>query len=195
MNGIERITQRMEDDAQREIDEILSAAQAQAAEITQSCQAQAEREAREIVDRGRRNADEREQRLASVAQLEARKMELAAKQEMLDRAFAQALEELCNLPEGEYVSLLANLAVKASSNGREAVILSKKDRTRYGKQVVTQANERLKDGHLTLSEQTRNIKGGLILADGDVEVNCTFETLVRLQRGTLEREVAKVLFG
>ena len=195
MNGIERITQRMEDDAQREIDEILSAAQAQAAEITQSCQAQAEREAREIVDRGRRNADGREQRLASVAQLEARKMELAAKQEMLDRAFDQALEELCNLPEGEYVSLLANLAVKASSNGREAVILSKKDRTRYGKQVVTQANERLKDGHLTLSEQTRNIKGGLILADGDVEVNCTFETLVRLQRGTLEREVAKVLFG
>lgn len=195
MNGIERITQRMEDDAQREIDEILSAAQAQAAEITQSCQAQAEREAREIVDRGRRNADEREQRLASVAQLEARKMELAAKQEMLDQAFAQALEQLVNLPEGEYVSLLANLAVKASSNGREAVILSKKDRTRYGKQVVTQANERLKDGHLTLSEQTRNIKGGLILADGDVEVNCTFETLVRLQRGTLEREVAKVLFG
>ena len=195
MNGIERITQRMEDDAQREIDEILNAAQAQAAEITQSCQAQAEREAREIVDRGRRNADEREQRLASVAQLEARKMELAAKQEMLDRAFDQALEELCNLPEKEYVSLLAALAVKASSTGREAVILSKKDRTRYGKQVVTQANERLKDGRLTLSEQTRNIKGGLILADGDVEVNCTFETLVRLQRGTLEREVAGVLFG
>ena len=195
MNGIERITQRMEDDAQREIDEILSAAQAKAAEITQSCQAQAARESQEIVDRGRRNADERVERLASVAQLEARKMELAAKQEMLDQAFAQALEQLVNLPEGEYVSLLANLAVKASSNGREAVILSKKDRTRYGKQVVTQANERLKDGHLTLSEQTRNIKGGLILADGDVEVNCTFETLVRLQRGTLEREVAKVLFG
>ena len=194
MNGIEKITQRMADDAQREIDEIQAAAQAQADEITKNFQAQAEKEAREIVERGRRNADEREQRLASVAQLEARKMELAAKQEMLDQAFGQALEQLSNLPEGEYVDLLASLAVKASTTGREAVILSKKDRTRYGKQVVTQANERLKDGHLTLSEQTRNIKGGLILADGDVEVNCTFETLVRLQRSTLEREVAGVLF-
>lgn len=195
MNGIDRITGRIDQDAQKEIDEITAQARAQADEITRSFQAQAARESQEIVDRGRRNADERVERLASVAQLEARKMELAAKQEMLDQAFAQALEQLVNLPEGEYVSLLANLAVKASSNGREAVILSKKDRTRYGKQVVTQANERLKDGHLTLSEQTRNIKGGLILADGDVEVNCTFETLVRLQRGTLEREVAKVLFG
>ncbi len=195
MNGIDRITGRIDQDAQKEIDEITAQAASQADEITRSYQAQAQREAQEIVDRGRRNADERVERLASVAQLEARKMVLAAKQEMLDQAFSQALEQLVNLPEGEYVSLLANLAVKASSTGREAVILSKKDRTRYGKQVVTQANERLKDGHLTLSEQTRNIKGGLILADGDVEVNCTFETLVRLQRSTLEREVAKVLFG
>lgn len=195
MNGIDRITGRIDQDAQKEIDEITAQARSQADEITRSFQAQAQRESQEIVDRGRRNADERMERLASVAQLEARKMELAAKQEMLAKAFDQALAELTNLPEADYVSLLANLAVKASSTGREAVILSKKDRTRYGKQVVTQANERLKDGHLTLSEQTRNIKGGLILADGDVEVNCTFETLVRLQRGTLEREVAKVLFG
>ena len=47
---------------------------------------------------------------------------------------------------------------------------------------------------MTLSEQTRPIQGGLILSDGDVEVNCSFETLVRLIRGETDREVAKVLF-
>ena len=46
----------------------------------------------------------------------------------------------------------------------------------------------------TLSEETRNIKGGFIMVDGDVEINCTFETLVRLQREKLEKEVAQVLF-
>ena len=35
---------------------------------------------------------------------------------------------------------------------------------------------------------------GFIMADDDVEVNCTFETLVRLQREQLERDVANVLF-
>ena len=156
--------------------------------------AQAKRESEEILSRGKRNADERVERLASVAQLDARKLELAAKQEMLSKAYDLALEQLVNLPDKEYVDLLADLAVKASSTGKEAVIFSQKDRTRYGKQVVTQANERLKDGHLTMSEQTRPIQGGLILSDGDVEVNCTFETLVRLQRGEMDREVAKVLF-
>lgn len=32
------------------------------------------------------------------------------------------------------------------------------------------------------------------MVDGDIEVNCAFETLVRLQREKLEKEVAGVLF-
>lgn len=110
---------------------------------------------------------------------------------MRERAFAAALKQLSELPDEEYVGLLAGLAAKASSTGREEVILSQKDRARYGKQVVTQANERLGDGHLTLSVQTRPIRGGLILSDGDVEVNCTFETLVRLLRGEMDRTVVE----
>ena len=194
MDGIEKITGRIAADGAQEAQAILNEAKAQAEAIAARYEAQAQRESEEILSRGRRNADERVERLASVAQLDARKLELAAKQEMLSKAYDLALEKLVNLPDKEYVSLLADLAVKASVTGKEAVIFSQKDRTRYGKQVVTQANERLKDGHLTMSEQSRPIQGGLILSDGDVEVNCTFETLVRLQRGEMDREVAKVLF-
>ena len=194
MDGIEKITGRIAEDAGREIGEINAEARRQADEIMARYEAQAQRESEEILSRGRRNADERVERLASVAQLDARKLELAAKQEMLSKAYDLALEQLVKLPDKEYVDLLADLAVKASSTGREAVIFSQKDRARYGKAVVTQANEKLGDGRLTMSEQTRPIKGGLILSDGDVEVNCTFETLVRLQRGEMDREVAKVLF-
>ena len=194
MNGIDKITGRISEDAQREIDAIQAQAAQQAGDITARYQAQAQRESGEIVERGRRNADERVERLASVAQLEARKLELAAKQEMIAKAFDLAMEQLLDLPESEYVALLASLAAKASVTGKETVILSQKDRTRYGKQVVTQANEKLGGAHLTLSEQGRPIKGGRMLADGDVEVNCTFETLVRLQKGALEQQVAQVLF-
>ena len=194
MDGIEKIIDRISSDAQREIDDVLAAAQAEAAEITAKYQAQAKAEADDILARGEKAAAERGERLASVAQLDARKLELSAKQEMLARAYDRALEKLTGLPDGAYTDLLAQLAVEASSTGREAVILSPKDRARYGKAAVTRANEKLGDGHLTLSEQTRPIQGGLILSDGDVEVNCSFETLVRLIRGETDREVAKVLF-
>ncbi|HJB70883.1 V-type ATP synthase subunit E family protein [Flavonifractor sp. An10] len=194
MDGIEKITGRIAADASQEIAAIQAEARRQADEIAGRYEAQARREREDILARGRRAADERVERLASVAQLDARKLELSAKQEMLARAYDRALEKLTGLPDGAYTDLLAQLAVEASSTGREAVILSPKDRARYGKAAVTRANEKLGDGHLTLSEQTRPIQGGLILSDGDVEVNCSFETLVRLIRGETDREVAKVLF-
>lgn len=70
-------------------------------------------------------------------------MSLAAKQEVLDEAFRQALEEMCSLPEEQYIQLLARLAVQASSTGREQLIFSPKDRTRIGKAVVMAANDAL----------------------------------------------------
>ncbi len=63
-----------------------------------------------------------------------------------------------------------------------------------GKVVNSAAAQITGTGLLTLSQETRNIRGGFILVDGDVEINCAFETLVRLQRETLEREVARALF-
>ena len=194
MDGIEKITGRIAADTEQEIAELRAAAQRQADEIAGRYEAQAQRESADILARGRRSADERMERLASVAQLDARKLELSAKQEMLSKAYDRALERLTGLPDDQSVALLAQLAAEASSTGREEAIFSAKDRARYGKAAVTQANERLGDGHLTLSTQTRPIRGGLILSDGDVEVNCAFETLVRLLRGEMDREVVRVLF-
>ena len=154
MDGIEKITGRIAEDVGREIDELTAEARRQADEIAARYDAQAKRECEDILARGRRNADERVERLTSVAQLECRKLELAAKQEMLSRAYDKALEQLLNLPEQEYTALLADLAVKAAVTGREAVILSQKDRTRYGKQVVTAAN----DGAIAAQQAFHQIK-------------------------------------
>jgi V/A-type H+-transporting ATPase subunit E len=195
MQGIENITSRIQADAQAEADKVLADAKNQAGEIAARYEAQAQKEAQDILARGEKNAAERTERLASVAQMEAKKLTLAAKQEMLDKAFDLALDRLVSLPDQEYVDLLASLAAKASTSGREQLIFSQKDRTRVGKQVVAAANDKLAGkGALTLSEQTRPMRGGFILSDGDVEVNCAFETLVRLQRGEISGEVAKALF-
>jgi len=196
MNGIEKIIDRISGDAQREIDDVLAKARAEAEEITAQYQAQAKAEADDILARGERAAVERGQRLASVAQLECRKGVLAAKQEVIEEAFQLAMQKLTQLPQEEYVALLADLAVQAAAKGNEKLIFSVADRARVGKAVVVAANQKLGDrGQLTLSQETRPMQGGFILSDGRVEVNCTFETLVRLQRGTLSTQVADVLFG
>lgn len=195
MDGIEKIIDRISGDAQREVDDVLAQARAEADKILSQYQAQAKAEADDILARGQKAAVERGERLASVAQLECRKDVLRAKQEVIEEAFQLAMDKLTQLPQEAYVSLLADLAVEASSKGNEKLIFSVADRARVGKAVVVAANEKLGDkGQLTLAQETRPMQGGFILSDGAVEVNCTFETLVRLQRGTLSTQVADVLF-
>ena len=205
MNGIEKITGQIDADVQKEIDAALDQARAQAQEIEDRYASQAQTQAEAIRRKGEQDAALRQERLVDVAKLEARKTILAAKQELVGQAFDLALKKLLELPDQEYISLLAKLAVSASRTGREQVIFSQKDRSRYGKQAVTMANDMLAkkagpraaqtDGMLTLAEESRPMAGGLILRDGKVETNCSFEVLIHLQRDALSAEVARALFA
>ena len=226
MEGIEKITARIAQDAQAEISRLTAETEEKVQAVLTNAAAQAQQEANEIVEKGRMAASERLERLNSASQMERRKLELAARQEVLGEAFALALEKLCTLPEQEYIALLTRLALEASSSGKEQLIFSQKDRAAVGKQVVMAVNDALvkerapslpeevtrskvgafvdKLVHnttaavtgtgLTLSEETRDLKGGFIMVDGDVEINCAFETLVRLQREQMEKKVADALF-
>lgn len=193
MNGIEKITQLIESDAQAEIDRILGDARAEAARIAAQYQGQADAEAAELAAKNEKAAAEREERLVSVAQMEARKVTLGAKQEMVEKAYIRALEKLCAMPDEQYVAVLADLLVQASSSGHEEVVFSKEDRERVGKAAVEKANA-ASGKKLGLSAESQPIKGGFILKDKNVEVNCTFETLVRLQKAETAGAVVKKLF-
>ena len=227
MDGMEKITARIQEDADREIAAMNAQTDGQIAALQAQAQAQAEQERQTILARGQRAAAERLERLKSAAQMERRKLELAAKQEVLSEAFDQALERLCTLPDEEYIQLLTALVLRAVATGREQLIFSQKDRSRIGKAVVVAANEMLAraaapklpeeltdspagalldrvvtgasalltgSAMLTLAEETRPMEGGFVLCDGKVEVNCTFDTLIRLRRDELAGQVAKVLF-
>lgn len=197
MEGMDKITARIIADAEREIAEIQRENDEKIEALTAEAQSAAEQESLELLTRGRRAAEERRERLSSSAAVECHKLELAAKQELLEETFAAAVEQLCSLPQEEYLALIASLAAEAAEGG-EQMILSPRDAEQYGTEVIAMANTALraagKRGELTLSAETRPIPGGFILSSGDVELNCAFDTLVRLRREKLEKEVAKILF-
>lgn len=193
MNGIERITARIEADGQAEIDRILTEARAGAAQITARYREAAETVRAELAAKNEKAAAQRKERLINAAQMEGRKLQLAAKQTVVERAYDRALEKLQNMPEGQYVRLLAALLQEASASGGGEVIFSPQDRETAGKKAVEKANAA--DGSLRIADETRPISRGFILREGQTEVNCTFETLVRLQKEEAAGAVAKKLFG
>ena len=195
MKGIERITDRIGADVQAEIDGVMGKAQAKADEIRQGYEAQAAKARTEAENRSRKAAEDREARLVDAAEMDRRKLLLSAKQEMVGKAFDLALEKLCAMEDAQYAAVTAKMLAEAAPSGGRGTVYFPDGKAAVGAEAVKQANAILGEkGRLTLAPETRPIQGGFLLVDGSVEVNGTFETLVRFQKGTMASEVAKILF-
>ena len=194
MNGIDTIIQRLNIDAKAETDALLEKARQEAAAVAARYQAQADKEAADLAARNERLAAEREERLISAAQMEARKTVLAAKQAVMEETYAKALEKLRNLSETRYVEVLTELLLQAAPHGVGEVLFSAQDRETVGRAAVDAANAQ-NGGQLTLSDETAGIPGGFILRNGSIEVNCAYDTLIRLQKTETAGQVARQLFG
>lgn len=198
MKGIEKITERILADARAECDGIRAQSDERVAAIREENAKKADERYWSLVREGVRDTEDRVARLSRTATLEAKKSVLSMKQDAVSRAFDLAKEKIRSLPEADYVAFLANQAAAAAITGQEELIFSEDDRARVGAKCAKAANELLaekgKDGLLTVSDTTRPMSGGLILKQGDIEVNCTVDTILELSRGELAARVAEVLF-
>ncbi|MBO5975869.1 MAG: hypothetical protein J6P94_01655 [Oscillospiraceae bacterium] len=199
MNGIEKITARLIRDAQVEVDAINAETDAQCAAIMAEYEAKAAEAYEKRIAKGEADCAVRSERMAAAADMEQRKALLAFKQEMVGEAFEKAAEALASLPREKYIEFFASMAAKAAISGKEMLLFSEKDRADTGAEIVAAANALLagmgKTAELSLADETPELSGGFIMRSGNIEVNCTAETLVLLTRASLSSQVAEILFS
>lgn len=193
MNGMEKITARMKEDAARSLSELNAQTEQELRRIREESAARAEKERETAGGHAHLAAQERYERLCSAAEMETRKLTLSAKQEVLAETYDRALEILCSMPREEYLSLLVRLLKAAGGKGDEKIALSAKDRDEMGETLVERANKEL-NAHYTLAGEAADIRAGLVLISEECDVNCSFETLLALSREKTERGAAKLLF-
>ena len=193
MNGMEKITARMKEDAARSLSELNAQTERELRRIREESAVRAEKERETADERAHLAAQERYERLCSAAEMETRKLTLSAKQEVLAETYDRALEILCPMPREEYLSLLVHLLKAAGGKGDEKIALSAKDRDEMGETLVERANKEL-NAHYTLAGEAADIRAGLVLISEECDVNCSFETLLALSREKTERGAAKLLF-
>lgn len=198
MKGTEKIIAHIEAEAKTEAQTVLAKAAEEAEQIRASYFNAALAEHKKLVEAGKAECEDLVARQKRMAEMEARKSVLALKQEMVSSVFDAARKELAELPEEKYVAFLARMAAEASSNGMEELVLNARDKAGCGKAVCKAANALLSakglPGKLSLSEDTADIAGGLVLRHGGIEVNCGVDTLIEQQRGSLSATVAAELF-
>ena len=192
MKGTEKIIAHIEADAQAQADAVLGEARQRCEAIKARFDEKAARLYSDRIREGVKACQDQEDSALRISRMEARKSVLSVKQEMVEKSFDLAVQQIVALPDEKYTAFLANLVKKAGPAGDEEVILNAADRARVGEALLKAVNA---DGaKMKLSDETRDIKGGLILRRGSIETNCSVELLVELCRGELSAKLADVLF-
>lgn len=198
MKGTEKIIAHIRADGDAEAKKIIDAASKQAEEKRAESFKAALSEYEKLMQAGNAECEDILSGSRRIAEMEAKKSVLSVKQEMISAAFDAAREEIVNMPRDKYTQFLARMAAEAAVSGMEEIVLNARDKAEVGKSVCKAANELLSakgtPGKLTVSEDTADISGGVIVRFGGIETNCSIDALIRQRRSGLSTEVAAALF-
>lgn len=199
MGKAEKLKQKILRDAEAEARKLLEEGEAEAGSIRGEAKAEADEIASGYRARAKADAEEHIRRQTSLRELEARKAILAEKGRLIEGVFEKVLEGVREKDRAGGYRFTRDLLMKAIETGSEEIIVAPDDRKAIKGSFIDSLNAELvkagKKGEITLSDETRNIRGGFILRRGRVEINSRFDTLLTMLRDDVETEVAGILFG
>jgi len=199
MSNLENLSSKIKEDANIKAEAILKEAEDNGKLIVENKIKKAEQLKVKMLEKSKIEAITVKQRIISNAQLAVRNENIVAKQKMIDKVFAQALEKLLSIKDEEYLELIKRYLLSMSIVGNEEVILPGKYINLVTEEYLTEINSALitseKIGEIKLSSENRNIKSGFIVLKNGIEINNTFESLVNSLRDELEPTIVKELFN
>ncbi|MGL4798941.1 MAG: V-type ATP synthase subunit E [Cellulosilyticaceae bacterium] len=131
------------------------------------------------------------QRAESAALLHEKKIILQGKYEMIEALLQKARASLNVLDEEDYFKVLHQLVKKYAKESSGTILFTSKDYDRLPEWFM----EALETLQLKIGKCERELEGGFILKQGDVEENCSFDALFLEKKEVLQDEVGRYLFG
>lgn len=203
--GTEKIVSSIMSDAQIKADSILGKVEEKSNSILELGQKNAQIEKDKILEDANKQSNMKYQQIISEAKMNSRRMELEAREEIIEDAFNDALEKLKEIASSdttEYKESLKNIITEAATEigGGELFVLVKESDVAKIKDSISSIAEDVttKTGKETTLEVGENIKaiGGAIVKtkNGEIEVNNTIEARMLRYKKELRSKVAAVLF-
>ncbi|GHV52210.1 ATPase [Synergistales bacterium] len=190
--SLAQITEKIDKDAHAEAEKLLSAAKEKEAEIKR----EADSSVNEISGASQARFDKERpeifKRSEIVARLDVAKIELGAKRKLIQDVFDEALVKLEKLGSKEYLGFCEKLLKEAAKDGGELLLVSNGEKY-ITKEWVDGFNSR-NNAKIKLSDKRQDFSGGFVLNNGRIDVNCSWEMLMRAAQEKLEPEVVKRLF-
>jgi len=191
--ALEHLKESLLAEARAEADKIAAEARAKAADRLKTAEHDL-RDAAEAKVRARLEAlDEEKRQALARTRIEARLRVLGRKNALVERAFAQATEQLDHLGDERYLQVMEQWLSALDGSMRGEVMVSAADRDRFG-ELLRRVNARRPDAPLTLSTEPLPSGRGFVCRSHNFVVDGTVSSQVASLRDGLLPEVARILF-
>ena len=196
---IEMLERAILTEARDEADHIKAEAKEKADAIRKRAQERAEVERKTILDRARGDADRLRSQAIATAQLKARSLELAHREQLLDRVFKAAKEKLRdvqNRPDYDQIAaMLLREALTQLRVNQANVRADERTQKSLKKSVLHDISKEI-NGEYKLADSLEEGTGIIVdAADGKLEYDNTLETRLGRLQDSLRSSAYKVLIG
>jgi len=187
VNNESKIIDKIIADANVKAEEVITQAKAVVDQKVKEAEQKAKKETDIAIVAAKVEATKAAAKELSSAQMLAKKKILGIKQELIEQTIKKAKDKLLSYSDVEKEKIILSMLKKAVTNKNVEIILSPKDNLKLTASLLTAGYK--------VSETVRDILGGFILKDGDIEYNYSFEAIIAVQREELEQISAKILFS
>lgn len=181
MSNLENITQKILEDAKKQVAEIKVNTGAEIEKIIKTRVDEAVRTKDRILERAKQEAVAAKDKIISTASLKSRDQQLSAKQRVMDKVFELSKQKLINLSDEDYKKFVDDRLKLSELSGDEIIIPQK------GRESL------FKNSKLKVSD-SETVESGFAIQAGKTIINHNFNDLVDFNRLDLEGEIAKILF-
>lgn len=195
MTGVEKIISQIETNSNNRCLEITDSAEKNAEKIIADAKALAAKNQSEATQASASLLSEAKNSAAASALLKKNQVILCEKLLIIDETLTKALEVIKSLPKKEYFDILKELAVKNALSGKGVLRLSKEDADRIPAGFIESINSSIKDKDSSVSlGKNADIDSGFLLIYGDIDINCTFNSIISSKRDELRDALNQLLF-
>lgn len=196
MNGIDKIIEKINNDAENECKKAADDASEKSRQIISDALAQADKECAEIIAEAEKSAESIKASAVSKGAYGEKQELLRVKTQLIEETINLALTKLRSLAPEEYFETLVKLVSRYSQKGSCEMLMGKMNSECVpGDFASICAAAASKNAcTLTLSDETAPVADGFILKYGDIEINCSFAALISEKREELKEKVNSILF-
>lgn len=187
--ALSNILQTIEEDTQKQVDELKEKGEQQKQELRKELDAESEKKKQQLLNTFELRAQKKLAQASWEFSSRTQTAVLKKKQQLLDNVFDTALKSLGEMSDKEYTDVVTALCKALPGLEEGAEVLPAKGKEKQTQSAVDAAGINAKVGSNTVESV-----GGFKVQGKEMNIDMTFEALVRAYRADHETEVASTLF-